>query len=299
MCKGSLGAKERAMRRRHALRKWIVFAALLSTACGGAVPEPASGPLKILITNDDGIDAPGILALADALMPLGTVTVAAPRDPRSGASHGVTSDRAIAVTESEKRGMKWFSIDALPASCVRLALEALLPDRPDIVVSGINRGENLGTVTFYSATVAGAREPAFLGIPAIAVNLAAGKAMDYQVAAEIMAGIVRAVGKAGLPKGTFLNVNVPALARDEIKGIRITRQDTRAPIEFFEKTVSSEGTTFYKPSWKHLEPAGEDTDIWAVRNGYVSISVFGFDQSSAAGAAARESLGRLEKITWK
>src|SRR4030042_4233872 len=115
MCKGSLGAKERAMKRRPALRNWIVIAVLLSTACGGAVPEPAPGPLKILVSNDDGIDAPGILALAEALVPLGTVTVAAPRDPRSGTSHGVTSDRPIAVLESERQGLTWFVIDPLAA----------------------------------------------------------------------------------------------------------------------------------------------------------------------------------------
>ena len=287
------------MKRRHVLRNWIVFAALLSTACGGAVPEPASGPLKILVTNDDGIEAPGILALADALVPLGTVTVAAPRENRSGVSHGVTSDRAIAVIESEKQGVAWFAIDALPATCVRLALESLLTDKPDLVVSGINKGENLGTVTFYSATVAGAREPAFLGIPAISVNLAAGKGMDYQTAAGITADIVRALGKDGIPKGTFLNINIPALARAEIKGLRITRQDTRAPINLYQKFVTPEGATVYKPSWKHLEPAGEDTDVWAVRNGYISVSVFGIDQSAAANTTARKSLGRLEKLTWK
>lgn len=287
------------MKRRHALRNGIVFAALLSAACGGAVNGPAPGPLKILVTNDDGIEAPGILALAEALVPLGTVTVAAPLDPRSGVSHGVTSDRPIRVVESERQGMTWYAIDALPATCVRLALEKLVPERPDIVVSGINRGENLGTVTFYSATVAGAREPAFLGVPAIAVNLAAAKGMDYGEAAAITAAIVRAVGKDGIPKGTFLNINVPALARDKIKGVRITRQDTRAPANLFEKSMTPEGATEYKPSWKHLEPAGEDTDIWAVRNGYVSVSIFGIDQSAAAGATARKSLERLEKLTWK
>jgi 5'-nucleotidase len=299
MCKGSFGAKERAMKRRHALRNGIVFAVLLSAACGGAVPVSVPGPLKILVTNDDGIEAPGILALAEALVPLGKVTVAAPRDPRSGVSHGVTSDRPIRVVESERQGLTWFSIDALPATCVRLALEKLVPERPDIVVSGINRGENLGTVTFYSATVAGAREPAFLGVPAIAVNLAAAKDMDYREAAWITATIVRAVGKDGIPKGTFLNINIPALARDKIKGVRITRQDTRAPINLFERSVTPEGATEYKPSWKHLEPAGEDTDIWAVRNGYVSVSVLGIDQSAAAGVTAWKSLRRLEKITWK
>jgi 5'-nucleotidase len=300
MCEGSFGAKERAMRRRRrSSTGFVVLALLLAAACGGTAPEPSSGPLKILVANDDGIDAPGIQALADALMPLGTVTVAAPRDPRSGVSHGVTSDRPIAVLESERQGLTWFSIDALPATCVRLALEKLLPEKPDLVVSGINRGENLGTVTFYSATVGAAREAALLGLPAIAVNLAGRKGMEYTAAAGIMADIVRAVGKDGIPKGTFLNVNIPALSPDKIKGVRITRQDTRAPLEFFEKAVIPEGVTIYTPSWKHLEPAGEDTDIWAVRNGYVSVSIFGIDQSAAAGASARKALKRLEKISWR
>ncbi|OGD18749.1 MAG: 5'/3'-nucleotidase SurE [Candidatus Aminicenantes bacterium RBG_13_64_14] len=255
--------------------------------------------MKILVTNDDGIEAPGILALAEALVPLGTVTVAAPRDPRSGTSHGVTSDRPIAVEERESRGVKWFAIDALPATCVRLALEVLLPTKPDLVVSGINMGENLGTVTFYSATVGAAREAAFLDVPAIAVNLARGDGMDYEMAAAVMADIVRALGKSGIPAGVFLNVNVPALPKAGIRGLRLTRQDTRAPINFFERSITPEGATEYKPSWKHLAPAGKDTDIWAVRNGYVSVSVFGIDQSAAAGTTARKSLERLEKLTWK
>lgn len=284
------------MRKRHALRKWIVLAAFLSAACGGTAPEPSSRPLKILVSNDDGIDAPGILALADALLPLGTVTVAAPRHPRSGASHGVTTDRPIAVLESERQGVTWFSIDALPATVVRLALEKLLPERPDLVVSGINWGENLGTVTFYSATVGAAREAALLGLPAIAVNLAGGKGMDYTAAAGILADIVRELGRNGIAKGTFLNVNIPNLPKESIRGVRITRQDTRAPVDSFEKTVTPEGATEYKPSWKHLEPAGEDTDIWALRNGYVSVSVFGIDQSAATDPRA---LKRLEKLSWR
>jgi 5'-nucleotidase len=300
MCKGTLGAKERAMRkRRRSSTGFVVLALLLAAACGGTAPEQSSKPLKILVANDDGIDAPGILALADALMSLGTVTVAAPRDPRSGVSHGVTSDRPIAVLESERQGLTWFSIDALPATCVRLALEKLLPEKPDLVVSGINWGENLGAVTFYSATVAAAREAALLGLPAIAVNLAGSKGMDYTAAAGMLADIVRALGKDGIPKGTFLNVNIPALSPDKIKGVRITRQDTRAPLNFFEKSVTPDGTTIYRPSWKHLEPAGEDTDIWAVRNGYVSVSIFGIDQSAAAGASALKALKRLETISWR
>jgi 5'-nucleotidase len=284
------------MRRRRLPMGFLLLTIFLAVSCGGTAREPSSGPLQILVTNDDGIEAPGILALADALMPLGKVTVAAPAVGRSGTSHGVTSDRPIGVVESERQGMKWFAIDALPATCLRLALETLLPGRPDIVVSGINRGENLGTVTFYSATVAGAREAAFLGIPAMAVHLAARKGMDYAAAAAVVADIVRAIGRDGIGRGTFLNVNIPALAPGKIRGVRITRQDTRAPIELFERTVSAEGGTVFKPVWKHLEPAGEDTDIWALRNDYVSVSVFGIDQSAAADP---RRLKRLEKLDWE
>jgi 5'-nucleotidase len=296
MCKSRREKKERMMRRRRSPVEFLLLTIFLTVSCAGTAREPSSGPLNILVTNDDGIEAPGLAALAEALLPLGTVTVAASRENRSGVSHGVTSDRPIGVVESERRGMKWFAIDALPATCLRLALETLLTERPDIVVSGINVGENLGTVTFYSATVAGAREAAFLGIPSLAVHLARGKGMDYRAAAALAADIVRSVGKDGIPKGAFLNVNIPALAPDKIKGVRITRQDTRAPIELYEKTITAAGATEYKPSWKHHEPAGEDTDIWALRNGYVSVSVFGFDQSAAMDP---RRLRRLEKLAWK
>ena len=287
------------MRRGRTPAAYFLFSLLLTAACGGRVEGPSRVPLDILVTNDDGVEAPGIAALAEALLPLGKVTVAAPRDNRSGVSHGVTSDRPIGVARMTRGGMAWFAIDALPATCLRLALEALLPGKPDIVVSGVNKGENLGTVTFYSATVAGAREAAFLGIPAVAVHLAAGKGMDYKTAAGVTADIVRTLGKKGVPEGTFLNVNIPALPPDRIKGVRISRQDTRPPLELFERTAGAEGAEEYKPAWKHLEPAGKDTDIWALRNGYVSVSVFVIDQSAAAGPAASRSIKRLEKLAWR
>ncbi len=275
----------------------VLFALALASACGAGAPAPpAARPLAILITNDDGIEAPGIAALAEALAPLGTVTVAAPDGGRSGSSHGVTSDRPIAVRESERRGQRWIAIDALPATCVRLAVEELLTSKPDLVVSGINQGENLGTVTFYSATVGAAREGAFLGVPAIAVNLVGSKGMDYAAAAAVTADIVRALGRDGIPRGTFLNINVPPLPRERLRGLRVVRQDTRAPVDHFTRTVSPEGVTLYRPGWDHLDPAVPGTDIWAVRNGYVSVSVFGFDQSAAAPPSASLAIKRLERI---
>lgn len=288
------------MNERKTLAASVLIAVLLAAACGGGAPAPsapsAPGPLSILITNDDGIESSGIAALAAALAPLGAVTVAAPDRGRSGSSHGVTSDRPIAVRESERAGQRWIAIDALPATCVRLAVEELLPLKPDIVLSGINHGENLGTVTFYSATVGAAREAAFLGLPAIAVNLVSSKGMDFAGAAAVVADIVRALGRNGVPRGAFLNINVPPLPRAELRGVRVTHQDTRAPVDHFGKRTTPEGLTLYLPGWEHLEAAGPGTDIWAVRNGYVSVSVFGFDQTAAVPPAARLALERLERL---
>lgn len=287
------------MRTRLRLLGILVLAiglAAAAAACGHPPAPAAARPLRILVTNDDGIEAPGILALAEAVRPLGQVTVAAPLQPRSGASHGVTTDRPIGVGESDRAGQRWIAIDALPATCVRLAVEELLPAKPDLVLSGINKGENLGTVTFYSATVAAAREAAFLGLPAIAVNMVADDDMDYATAAAVVVDIVKALGPDGIARGTCLNVNVPALPRGRLRGVRITRQDTRAPIDRFERTVTPDGRVEYRPSWSHLEPAGADTDIWAVRNGYVSVSVFGIDQSAAVPPGVFTALKRLESL---
>jgi 5'-nucleotidase len=285
------------MRKRQGALRILIAALVFTAACAGKPAPQAATELLILVTNDDGIEAPGIRAVAEALGRLGRVTVAAPSTPKSGASHGLTSDRPIAVRESERDGQRWIAIDALPATCVRLAVEQLLPSRPDIVVSGINRGENLGTVTFYSATVGAAREAAFLGLPSLAVNLASANGMGYEAAAAVTAAIVRALGRTGIPQGTFLNVNVPPLPRERLRGVRITRQDMRAPIDHFVKMIAPDGSVAYVPGWEHLEPAGEDTDIWAVRNGYVSVSLFGFDQSAAAPPGALHRLRRLESLS--
>jgi len=251
---------------------------------------------KILLSNDDGIDAPGLLALFEALQKVGTVTVAASVNEQSGVSHGMTTRKLIPVKESVRSGAKWFAIDATPASCVRLALESLLPEKPDIVVAGVNRGENVGLVTFYSATVAAAREAAFLGIPAISVNLKSSENMDYKAAADFTAALVREIRRSGLEKGILLNINVPALPRDRIKGILVTRQDVRPTLEFFEKKESRDGETLYWPSYKTLDAGQQGTDTWAVRNGYIAVTPLTLDQTDAA---PLESLKVLEKLVWK
>jgi 5'-nucleotidase len=276
-------------------RAAIAILAILLAAAIQCTGLEQSSP-KILLSNDDGIDAPGLAALFDALKKAGTVTVAAPVREQSGVSHGMTTRRLIQVRKSEKNGGTWFAIDATPASSVRLALESLLADKPDIVVAGINRGENVGLVTFYSATVAAAREAAFLRIPAISVNLQSGESMDYAAAADFVLALVRELARRGFDKGMFLNINIPALPKDRIKGIMITRQDVRPTVELFEKKESGNGEVLYWPSYKTLDAGLEKTDIWAVRNGYISIAPLTLDQTDPA---RLESLKGLEKLAWK
>ncbi len=281
----------------------VVVVALLPTAgcvrgtpSAGVAPEAQRPrPLRILISNDDGIDAPGIAALAEALGKIGEVTVAAPMKNQSGTSHAMTANKLIVVKEGRKDGQRWAAIDALPATCVRLALDTLLPAKPDIVVSGINRGENLGVVTFYSATVACAREAAFQGIPAVAVNLENGEGMNYLAAADFTAALIRSLTLHGLKRGVYLNINVPALPRQGIKGVLITRQDRRPAVQVYEKQHESQDEARYWATYTNLEPGLKGTDIWAVRNGYISIAPLGIDQTASPQI---EELRRLENITW-
>ncbi len=282
---------------------FVVVAALLpASGCLGG-PESAGAapkaqpprPLRILISNDDGIESPGIAALAEALGKIGEVTVAAPVRNQSGTSHAMTANKLIVVKEGTRDGQRWAAIDALPATCVRLALDTLLPSKPDIVVSGINKGENLGVVTYYSATVACAREAAFQGIPALAVNLENGEGMNYGTAAEFVAALIRSLSLHGLRRGVYLNINVPALPREGIKGILITRQDKRPAVEVYEKQHQSEAEVRYWASYTNLEPGAKGTDIWAVRNGYIAITPLGIDQTAVPQI---EELRRLENITW-
>jgi len=267
-------------------RKKIFFwttALIIAAAVLASVPAGAQAPLKILVSNDDGADAPGIAALADALSHVGTVTVAAPSQNGSGISHGMTFSGPILVQKTAKNGMTWYAIDALPATCVRLGLEALLPEKPDIVVSGINRGENTGLVTFYSATVACAREAAFQGIPSIAFSLESSPAMDYAAAADFIVSIVREVKKRGLRRGTYLNVNIPALPKERIKGVMVTRLDERPSLESYERRTNPEGQVTFWPLYKELGAGDTKADIWALRNGYISVTPMSIAQTDEQG----------------
>ena len=274
----------------------LAAALLIAAAILISGPAGADAPLRILVSNDDGADAPGIAALADSLARIGTVTVAAPSQNKSGVSHGMTFSGPILVQKTLRKGISWYAIDALPATCVRLALEALLPEKPDIVVSGINRGENTGLVTFYSATVACAREAAFQGIPAIAFSLESSPKMDYAAAADFIVSIVREVKKRGLRRGTYLNINIPALPKERIKGVMVTRLDERPSLESYEGKTNAEGQIIFWPLYKELGAGDPKADIWALRNGYISVTPMIIDQTDGADL---NGLKNWESLTWK
>jgi 5'-nucleotidase len=248
--------------------------------------SPPQQPYRILISNDDGFQSSGIQALFIRLKSLGEVTVAAPAANQSLVGHGFTYGKPMAVESWDREGTRWFAIAATPATCVRMALTSLLPQLPDVVVAGINKGENTGVVTFSSGTVACAREAAYRNIPAIAVSLEEGAQMDYTAAAEYTALLVLELRRQGLPPGTYLNVNFPARPSDQIKGVLVTRQDVRPADEHYAKKTSPEGKTEYWSVYRPLTGGDKDTDTWALAQGYVSITPMSTDQTAREGRAA-------------
>ena len=233
----------------------------------------------ILITNDDGYRAPGLLALREAVAPLGDVVVIAPDRERSACGQGITIKGPLTV---EKIDETTFAVDGTPADCVILALANLLSTKPAVVLSGINRGANLGDDVYYSGTVGGAREAAFWGLPAAACSLVTrGKPLDFAEAAKHSRRVCEILLTAPPPEGVLLNLNVPDGPESDIKGVRVTRQGMRGHASGVSLTKDTRGRTFY---WI-AEPfdkwdAADGDDMGAIRAGYVSITPLGKDTTS-------------------
>jgi 5'-nucleotidase len=232
---------------------------------------------KILVTNDDGVSAPGILALAKAMRALGDVEVIAPKLNQSASGHKKTLFQDIAVEETRLAdGTPAKAVSGSPADCIALAaLGVSTTWAPDIVVSGINRGANMGQDITYSGTVTAALEAAIQGAPAVAVSLAhrtADTVAEYETAAQIAVAVVKRTLERALPKFTILNLNVPY--GSDIKGLRLTRQGVR----IYRDELANEGNV-----WRIVgpEPTGntdeEGTDLWAVHNGYASLTPLHLD----------------------
>lgn len=251
----------------------VLLAPVLAVGLTLPATSQAPRPYRILVTNDDGVRAPGLAALVDALAPIGEVTIVAPLENHSGTGHAITlSDPIYADEVSLPGGRVAVGLSATPASCVRLALARLLPDPPDLVVSGVNRGSNFGLNAYISGTVAAAREAAMHGIPAIAASLDIAGHPDYGPAAAATAQVAARVKSDGLPPGVFLNVNVPAGPTDALKGLRLVRQSRRAGSERFDERRTPWGRRYFWSIFQQPTGAESGTDVQAALDGYVAVT---------------------------
>ena len=226
--------------------------------------------MKILISNDDGVHAPGLAMLAAALGKIADITVVAPDRNRSGVSNSLTLVNPLRVVTAVNG---FYSVNGTPTDCVHLAVTGLLKETPDMVISGINEGSNLSDDVIYSGTVAAATEGRFLGLPSIAISLSGPRCEHYDTAAQIAKTLVEQLRETPLSHDTILNVNVPDMPFTELKGIQVTRLGTRHKAEPTIKAVDPRGRKIYWVGQPGPEQdAGPGTDFYAVNTGYVSVT---------------------------
>lgn len=236
--------------------------------------------MRILLTNDDGIGASGIQALWHELAKIAEVIVVAPDVERSATSQAITVHSPIRVDEYsfDNPRISGWRIGGTPADCVKIALGTLLPKRPDIVVSGINHGPNLGTDVLYSGTVSAAIEGALHGIPAIAVSLDGRENYDFQPAAEFTCTLVQKMIRQALPAGTLLNVNIPGLPAEQMQGVAVTKLGVRQYDNILEGRKDPRGRMYYWLGGTVIENENDaDSDIIAVKMSKISVTPIHFD----------------------
>jgi 5'-nucleotidase len=232
-------------------------------------------PYRILVSNDDGVRAPGLAAVAQALQAIGTPIVVAPADNQTGKGHSIaTAEPVLRQDLTLPNGLPAIGLSTTPATTVNIAIRNILNPAPDLVVSGVNPGYNFGHSIHMSGTVGAARMAAMLGVPAIAISQAAEVFQKEMVfAAEEAIWVARRVKAWGLPPGTFLNVNVPPMPPGGYKGYMITTQAmSRGGEESFAEQKNPRGQVLYWNLWKEGGTAAEGTDMWAVANGWVSVT---------------------------
>lgn len=234
---------------------------------------------SILITNDDGIYAPGILQLFKSLLDIGTVTVVAPLIEKSAVGHAITISDPLRVVEVERDGIFFgYAINGTPADCIKLGVQCIIEKKPDLIVSGINLGPNTATNIIYSGTVSAAAEAIIMGIPAMAVSLASFTSNNFTYAGKIANQLTKEILMNGLPDETLLNVNVPAVPESEINDIIVTRQGKGRYQEAFDKRTDPNNRTYYWLTGKRmLLDKDEDVDDLAVMHNNVSITPIHYD----------------------
>jgi len=280
------------MPRARALLAFVLSLAVLGSS--SAIRAQSPQPYRILISNDDGVRAAGIAVLAQTLQAIGDVSIVAPAENYSGAGHSIVTTAPVFREDlTLPNGLKAIGLTATPASTVDIALRNILSSPPDLVVTGINRGYNLGLSIYVSGTNAAAREAAFRGIPAIATSIETSVTpQELGSAAEEVLGVARRVKQHGMPKGGFLNVNVPPRPTAGYKGYMVT---TAASIKggtesFAEvKRPATNQTVYWDVFTPENSPAPPGTDIWAVTNGYVSVTPLKVGETDTSQADALRS----------
>lgn len=251
----------------------------------------------ILVTNDDGIAAPGILFLSKIAKRYGRVVVVAPDKPQSGMGHAITINSTIRIQKTTHHGVEQeFSCTGTPVDCVKMAVNHILKRRPDLVLSGINHGSNSSVNVIYSGTMSAAIEGALEGTPSIGFSLCDyAMEADFTQAGKFIAGIIESSLKSPMPKGVCLNVNIPKLREADFKGIKVVRQARANWVERFEERKDPYGREYYwlTGEFVNFEPESLDTDEWALANGYLSVVPTHADLTSHS--ALRE-LKHLEQL---
>ena len=231
--------------------------------------------MRILLSNDDGYFSPGITLLAEVLAPLAEVTIVAPERDRSGSSNSLTLDRPLTVRQARDRV---FFVNGTPTDCVHLAVTGLLAELPDLVISGINHGANMGDDTIYSGTVAAATEGFLLGIPSVAISLAAERGEHFRTAGQVALDLVKRFQRGAPGEPVLLNVNVPNIEHSALQGIEVTRLGKRHKAEPVVKSSTPRGDTVY---WVGAagaaQDSGEGTDFHAVASRRVSVTPLQMD----------------------
>lgn len=230
--------------------------------------------MNILITNDDGIHAPGIFAIKQALEMIADVLVVAPDTERSAVGHAITLSDPLRVSEIHKENSFFgYAVNGTPADCVKLGLRCLSEKSIDVVVSGINMGPNTATNIMYSGTVSAAAEAVIMGVPGLAVSLTSFDTPEFEYSCSLAQQLVKKIVENGLPEGTLLNVNVPPLKPDEIEGIVITRQGKGRYEEFFDKRIDPNNRIYYWMTGKRMNlDHDDDVDDVVIRQKKVSIT---------------------------
>lgn len=231
--------------------------------------------MRILLSNDDGYFAPGIACLADALREIAEVTVVAPERDRSGASNSLTLDRPLSLRRAANG---FYYVNGTPTDCVHLAVTGMLDELPDMVVSGINHGANMGDDTIYSGTVAAATEGFLLGVPSVAISLCSKAGAHFDTAAQVARDVVSMLQRNQVTAPVLLNVNVPDVPYEELQGTVVTRLGKRHKAEPVVRAVTPRNeTVFWVGAAGGAQDAGEGTDFFAVNNKQVSITPLQID----------------------